>query len=468
MIYRSLLGYDCITTSNTIIHYPKKLLELFSDPISFEELKEPIIMVDYPENIYDKSSLIAWLCQSNVEPMLNIKFKTKQIKFRKILNYHMALLLLEEKDDGLLFHIPNIDLIHLLILTNIIVERNNQADFSHKNNDGKDIYLDLSYYENCKIDMGNGLILHNEGKTKYIEEYGDYDLHDILIRDVFTRKKIINPVVNENGLYFDLETLTTINNYSSIFVHVNKYSAEQLNNSILLTKIYDFFKMHSIDESPNKSQRSYDIFDWTKNKDEKYIKMYDWFNYFFKKKAPLEFDLRKNDFYLSCSSTSENMLTKLKEIKKSKEKYKNFSSRRRYLSECVRENPDLLMKPVYGGNAPMTKLKLDLGFPVLGSLDSTYEDDFSMLDLSNISFFSSSDAYTDLKGRDFIGTNFNNSKFKNIHFSVCSFVGAKMRNVIFENCVFKECKFLNADLDGYELINTTGDSDSFESFLATS
>jgi hypothetical protein len=119
--YVSLLGKVCFTNSNKHIIYPKELLEIFTDPITLEIVKSPIIMNDTPFHIYDSNSLFKWLLTSDINPLTGEHMKNKEFEVTIVNNYIMAMLLLEEHENYLIFHQPNCDLINFINLAHHIV-----------------------------------------------------------------------------------------------------------------------------------------------------------------------------------------------------------------------------------------------------------------------------------------------------------------------------------------------------------
>lgn len=124
MQYKCLLNYICQTKSTNIIKYPKEILNIFNDPINFTLMQSPIFIKNHPFEIYDKQSLITWFYRSNKEPVTGIELD-KRFEFVYILNYYIAMILLEEHEDYLIFHKPDIDLINLCELVDYIIKCKN-------------------------------------------------------------------------------------------------------------------------------------------------------------------------------------------------------------------------------------------------------------------------------------------------------------------------------------------------------
>lgn len=411
--YKSLSGYTCETKSRRFMNYPKTLTQLFIDPISLEHYNLPTLIREYPDNVYDRNSLIKWLSISDVEPMTGVKIGKKILKFLDVINFQMAMLLLEEKDDQLVFHIPEIDLINLSHLT---IDMNKA-----KNVPGTTIYLDLDYYTDT---------------LQPLEHYTTYNLGDILIRDIFTGKKITDPVLTQRGLYLDQTTIREEPEFRSFSLeqplgrYLEDFRIESVDFNIGFNKIVDPFDKLKIKEKvkpPRQLAESSDskLFDFCK-----------WF------KEDQGLKLRDGDFYLQATTTEEHILEQLEELLSNTTRYQNFSEKRTYLSNLVRKNLDLLTDPHKGcGGGVFDHIRHEIGFPVLNDLRGCYADDFSLLDLSSLEFIGDS---TDIKAYEFIGTDFSNTRLEGFKFSLAAFIGSDLTNTTFSGCQFDRCSFEGA------------------------
>lgn len=238
--YISLLGIECQTKSDKILIYPIELLELFVDPITYEIFNNPIVIEECPNSIYEKNNLLKWFYRSNREPFIGIELE-KFIKFIPIINFYIALALLEKKDDFLIFHQPNIDLINLFKLFFEIVKTKNKKNMGEKQNNCENfkdlnsneniIQLDLEYYlKHENYGDFNGNYIHyvnlpenylNKDKSKnvqfincigvknhknYFEEHYNFTLQDILLNDFIYGKPIKKPVL-VSGILMDQNSL---------------------------------------------------------------------------------------------------------------------------------------------------------------------------------------------------------------------------------------------------------------------
>lgn len=476
--YTSLLGYKCQTKSKKTIEYPIELLELFNDPLTFNPMKYPILIDDHPFVIYDLDNLIKWFCQSNKEPFSGVDL-TKLIKFSTVINFFVAMVLLEEKDDKLIFHIPNIDLINLFELIRYTITYNNNKKNIQNNNmttnintDNKIIQLDIEYYYEKPVDktikkyniytdltgcqlvaeIKNPKIINCSGmpvSESYFENYYNYNLVDILLNDIVSGKPLIDPIIlNDYNIILDKSILRNRKSYRipSIESYIIKHDEKKplIDCKILFNKIKTAFNNCNIELTFKEKNYENCINDDTK---------YNFYEIFDHTKKSL--NLRNSDFYMSSNTTYQYMYNEYRKLVDSnlENKYLNFKEKKRFLSNMIKNNIDILLKPNYG-TAILGKYKSEIGFPVLSQYDGYYCDDFSLLDLDNIKITNGNN----LKGRDFIGTNFTNTEFVNVDFNLNSFVGSNLKNTKFINCKFKECVFYKSLTNNTHLINCEFDN----------
>ena len=57
-IYQSISGLKCFTSSKNTIKYPKAILNIFNDPISFEYMQKPVVITNVPYHVYDRDFLV--------------------------------------------------------------------------------------------------------------------------------------------------------------------------------------------------------------------------------------------------------------------------------------------------------------------------------------------------------------------------------------------------------------------------
>ena len=247
MIYTNLLGITCFTESNNIIKYDDKILELFKDSISCDFYKVPIVQFRFPQNIYDLKVLTHWYSQSDKEPLLGMTIEDANPYFVMI-DIIYAMTLLEYKDEELLFHQPNIDLINYKNIVREAFKNNYKMKENKKLLDTKLLYLDLKYYlrkydsnsiignyytdftgydtSNCK-NKSYGCINMPNNKIPF-KDYTSFTLEDILINDEETGKRIDLPIL-KNGS----------------FKQKTKKESE-FDDSILFNKILEYFPNNSV------------------------------------------------------------------------------------------------------------------------------------------------------------------------------------------------------------------------------
>lgn len=416
--YDSLFGFKCQTESNKIILYPIELLEIFKDPITFELINDPILINQFPNIVYDKNSLMEWFYHSNKEPFCGIELN-KFIKFTPILNFYIALSLLEKKDDLLIFHQPNIDLINLYELMSCVISSNNKKQnnvkflnkYKNLNINHDTIQLDLEYY-NC---------FGIEKDKKYFEQYYDFTLQDLLLNDFKTGKTINNPIITGN-IIMDVSTL--IEKSSIKLESIEKFivGKKGLDCSIIFNNIKDKFESLGID---------YFIKERNCNKEDE---LFSFLNIFINEKS---LKLRQNDKFLSCNKTYEYIYEQYSNlIKNININYKDFDKKKAFLSQMIKKDLMILTKQKCGWDGILENYKKDINFPVL-SLCEYYSEDFSLLDLDNLEIKTDSV----LKGFDFIGTNFENTKLVDISFSSNAFIASNLINSRFINCDFDNTVF---------------------------
>src|SRR5438045_2397348 len=123
--YRSLNGYEVRQTPGTkILQYPIDIENIFIDDVFHADFfKCPIIINTYPDYVYDKLTLFEWFSRSNINPFNGIKMDNK-VQYTHILSLFAAGLLLEKKDNKLLFHVPEMNLENFMTLAQEILYSN--------------------------------------------------------------------------------------------------------------------------------------------------------------------------------------------------------------------------------------------------------------------------------------------------------------------------------------------------------
>ena len=460
--YTSILGYQCETRSNQCLIYPTRILDIFQDPISFEIIKEPIFLNEHPVGIYNKESLVNWFYNSNTEPLTGLKLD-KFIKISPFINFYMALLLLEKKEDCVIFHQPKMDLMNFYELVCHLVESRNQKKewtswgglkVSKINLDSKIVQLDIEDYL-CQVDKDNiPNNLHNttvykytnfngvatddnkkhynckgtgKKKHKYFKEYYNFSLEDVLINDLFTGKRLKDPVINSKNTL--VETYKYEGSYTIGSIDGLRYGGKKCNGNIILNKIRDGFKDAGIGNLYYKKKKPEDYKDHRVH--DALESIFD--NEYFRQAW------RKGDFYLSTNTTYEYMFSEYQKLIANKDKYPNFENNRIFLSKMIKAEPNILIKAEYGYDPIMENIREQLHFPVISN-NGPYSDDYSFLKLDH-TVFKTTDPNNHIKGRDFVGTDFSGTRFEGLHFMVCSFIANDLINAKFINCQFNETVF---------------------------
>lgn len=476
MKFTNLLGLECFTDSNKIIEYPLNIANLFVDPISLEYFKAPIILKDHHFNIYDHDTIIEWLSRSNKEPITGSELKTVQIIYFKNMIY--AMMLLEIKDDKLIFHQPNIDLLNFMnIMTNAFYNKyEKNVHYNNRINDRnkfelnlpKDsvMYLDLKMYltkYNDKMtdqdkyfytDLSNlneSIIQHSADATyncigfdnninPFIEYYY-FSLEDLLINDLFTGKKIIDPILTMDGTLLDKNTLTLIPNRRHFFgVDELTYKSR---NKLCECKII-FEKMLLLFDSKDDKPK-----DFKSIIKEKLCPVVGIFHI----ESSLNFI--NGDYYLEAIETYEHIYRCYCKLMNDINNglYHNFEKNKKIISDYTKHNNVKFdySAEMESNNDEINKIiyiRKKLQFPIILS-DSYYGDDLSLLDLSNSSF----DKRCDGKDVEYVGTNLNCTTFSNCNFRRCSFIATELTNTVFENCEFKESLFYKVELKNTQFID---------------
>ncbi|AYV84144.1 MAG: hypothetical protein Hyperionvirus18_20 [Hyperionvirus sp.] len=396
MEYTSLSGYVCKTTSDRVIEYPVKLLELFLDPITCELMKNPIIVGGYPNNIYDKGSLINWYLISDVEPLLGISVGKKLLKFRHVINFDVAMLLLEEREKCLVWHQPEIDVCNLISLVSKI-----------KSSEVREIVvnLDSKFYK----------------KTSDVKD-DMLTLEDVLLYDIVSGGKIGKAVISGQGVYHG-ENSEIVRGYLD-------------EGDIEINMLFNRIK-NTIEQCGSLRVG--------KNRGISRMMLDPVYGNYFSDYHGLA--LRKDDFYLESTPRAEAILKEYKKIV-NLESRPDFIQKREYLSKILRENLEIVTHPEENQNG-FAKLRADVDFPILNNLKGWYTDDFSLLNLADLRI---NGVRRDVKGREFIGTDLSRSMVYNMVFRAASFIGAKLVGTIFDSCIFHQCRFTGAQLIGTKFV----------------
>lgn len=481
MIFKNLLGLECYTESDKTIEYSNDIINLFTDPISLDYLKIPILLVDNPFNIYEYENILEWFGHSNIEPILGTSVNSAN-KYCILNNFIYAMMLLEYNNDKLYFHQPNIDLLNYINLVNHAFE--NKYKKNKKNEENKKyrsdfptklplednlMYLDLNMYlvkydpnlsewekyvycdlseSNINLDKETCGCVGSQNNKVPLSNYLDFTLEDLLINDLYTGKRITKPIITANHQILDEETVKLFpRGYRVGTVEELTSRGDKLcDTNILFKKILEYFPNNNL----------FKLKDFNTAKGEKLCPMYNIFN------DEKTLGLRKFDFYLSSTSTHEyiynNYLKLLEDI--SNGKYPNFERNKTIISDYIKNNNEVGKESYGSQEGKVEYIRNKLNFPVVSHYD-VYSDDFSLLDLSHCEF----DKKCCGKGREYIGTNLKNTKFKNCEFSVCSFIATELENTIFENCTFKESVFFKTCLKNTQFVKCNFDQTYFKNTM---
>jgi hypothetical protein len=174
IVYKSILGYTCVTASTKGIKYSIELVDMFHS------------------NFY----------RGNSGPVPTI-------------NLLMTMLLLEDKGDYLIFHKPCNDLINYLHLASKIQKCNNRKISSDKYK-----LVDLS--ENI-IQLDKSVYTYDSSSVNHFEKYDSFTLQDILLNDIFTGEPLEDSVLTTGGFMINRSTIVNSNycklNTMSEYVH---------------------------------------------------------------------------------------------------------------------------------------------------------------------------------------------------------------------------------------------------------
>ena len=363
------------------------------------------------------------------------EFKTKYI-----LNYIVAMTLLEHDyvNNMLIFHKPDIDLINLIKLIEMIYKSKNRNTYSEDDI----VHLDLDYY--TKFTTGRE---YKNNFTKYFK----YKLEDILINDVYSGLPLVNPVIVNNVILNKESFIFKSSGYivGSLQSELKKQDSNKdhvIEMKILVNKIKTYFTAEEFEEKDLEKTLKDGHCTFAFYSNENGVKRcFD---------TSVRSDVRNGDFYLYSTKTYEYMYKKYLEYKNMLTK-PEFQKKLKIIDNCFQKNTSLLTSPKYGYSTEMLELRENLNFPILSN-EGPYTDDFSFLNISDMILVPASKE-VDLKGREFIGTNFSGTEFYNMSFSVCTFVASSLTNVTFNNCSFKECVFYKCDMNNCKFNNCSFD-----------
>lgn len=489
--YINLFGEKCFTSSERTIEYPIDLLKLFDDVISMTTIRCPVVLDDIPNTVFDRYNLIKWFSTSNVEPTTGTKMKSS-IKYMVLLNYYVAMMLLEEKKGKLIFHQPKMDLYNLYKLVQKLQTHTKKTTKSTrcieyacqcKPLPESGVFLDEEMYITKKKDDNNDnedevkeqqptKKIKIEPKEKKIQavnaDYTFFTLEDVLLNDMYTGLPITKPVIDSDGILRDRceEKESSVicdpgQNDFGYHYYTTSETRQSTNGSFIMKTIQSIFQIKN--GKATLSEKIHAAFDdrdiWSRDIS-RIIADYAMIR---KKPVPgksnpsktyfifdsISFDCayerlhatggaRDDDFYMSCTTTYENMFqTFLKCLASfdTPKKKQEFNEKKKILSNLVKNHPSYVLS---GTNMALIPIRRIMNFPIL-SMETGYGDDFSLLDLEGCNFAATSEVM--LKGVEFIGTNLKKVVFKNINFMVVSFIGMNMLSTLFINCKFSECLF---------------------------
>lgn len=418
--YKSINNYQIKKIDEGVL-VNDKIKELLIDRISLTYFQKPVFITE-SKQIYDSDSISKWFTINNTDPLTNVVIDTKQIKVIPVVNYFLALLCLEEKDNELYYHEPFGNIFDILDIAKRIME-------GHKPKSGF-FSLDLSDYIK---DIRKHWRFKEFGKTIEMTIH-PIEFEDIIIRCPLSRRQFSDKcIINECG-FFRHETIDTPKDYFCYnlrqwieFPKEPKYiiNMEQWFNVFRRERFNKFEIISYFDKSSDPNNTiSYMMIDGVDKIDYRKIKM---------SRLDLSgcFDnisVNNNDWYLSLTSTIDNLYKFYLDNKDNIDIDKKDK-----LSELLDSN---FFNFAFSDNQ-LWKLKFLFDYPTTFSYEQhTYGADLSFLTLKNKYIRKKC-----FKMIYFVGSELEDIVFSECFLSCCVFVGCVMKNVTFIDCDLRECKF---------------------------
>ena len=112
--YNSLNGYNVIIDQADSVLYDYSIKNLFIDCITYDVVKKPVFTKG--GFVYELDALRKWFMTSSVDPSTGKEIDVKKVNAIPVINTFVALLLLEQTDKGILYHIPKMGIFSLFAL----------------------------------------------------------------------------------------------------------------------------------------------------------------------------------------------------------------------------------------------------------------------------------------------------------------------------------------------------------------
>ena len=397
---------------------------MLSDPMTLEPMQRPIY-IKKSHQIYDHDSIIQSLKYSNKDPCTGIDLDANRVDFFPCINYHVALLCIEEKNKKYYFHHPYGN-ISILMEFGINFYNNIKSKNKSLNNV---IYLNLTTYL---------------PKSKYNFEY--ITIEEILCKCPITYRNMYkNCILSDCGIlchantssFFKNGTLSVLTSFKSDEKH-NVIHNDSLHELLKMNVVDDKFEFDDSDDECNDSDENIKI----KYKDQVKLMKYNYMNVEYETKSLYDLFEDKGgcyDYYLA--STTTHFVIRQKYINCISQLDEKIVVK---LSKIVISSQNIITSTTnYDENRDFVKLKEFYKFPTfLDSKNMSYGSDLSFLNISNITSY---DKY--LKMVYFVGSTLKNCAFKKVRFSCCVFIDCK-----FDNCKFSECSLYKTDPNFLKLI----------------
>ena len=496
--YKSLNGYDIVIDQSESILYDSSLKKLFIDCITHDVVLKPVFTTS--GNVYELDALRKWFFTSSVDPASGKEINIGQINAIPVINTFVALLLLEETSDGILYHVPKIGILSLFALGQMLFPLT-QADITYNElneqsyaticntktkavvatlrpyvlTDGK-IYIGQKYYcsqidnildynwENARAYMVN---LEGFGELTKANNFSCDDCYfglvekielSDLFKCVFSKRSVHhNAIIMGNGLiahnkFNNIESVTV---YAHSLMHIYKESRFDISTYInSFAEFFNFAEETNFEIQTNNrdcqidKQISYDniqnesVIDLNKVKLTFHDKISNHsFNNIFIKKEP---NTEHWDFYVIVNSTMHHIKTlyENKVLKVQNEMGTNYLDT---IRNKITISSFVASVPV--PHMDNTDILLMKQFYKIPFIHDDPHDTLWGLDLSGLIIKNLVMSEKDLKGYLFVGTKFVSCIFINCNFMVCKFILSQFEaGSKFIDCEFKECAFLETNV----------------------
>lgn len=458
--YTSLNGYTVKKSSKPAI-IDSQIKELFIDPISLDQYRKPIFVVN-TQMIYDYESLKKWFSESDIDPSTGVSIGLEKIQTIPVLNFFLAELCLEDCGDVVYFHPPNGNVMDLLKISHYIFNDYKPIETTEISKIQSDdlvweyqlqynldpISLDLhDYYGKMQsVKQTNKhsyeylsdrlkFVVQNDRSFKYLN---DCLIRNISLEEILTVCPVTKTVFNgkcdlsDQGIQINSNLSGkchssmsgTLSEYHDMFrrSEIRKVNVEgfnvlfgqtQFDDRSLTLKRYHFgVKREPIqyEEINSLNLTEFDLLQI------EYPGMGYHLSKIFKKSEPVT-----DDWYLECISTHEKL-------------YRYYLEHRDNLDEKVIDKLSGLItdQEISSFGNDFVKKREFFGLPSIFSSDEmTYGNDFSFMKIKNMKI---RDAY--FKMVYFIGTEFEDVMFIGCKFDCCVFIGATFKSSFFVACIF--------------------------------